>query len=212
MGQDDSWVSTTLKTRFTQSQQDPLEHFVVRLRQLRAKQLRQLLADPTTVTLEIFNREVWNLGSMIVNGRTIRSLEKMEIGISAAQLPELTTALDQGKVEIHGNSIWGSGTRIYGTVWKESNEDKVYYIRQAVVFLNDATLSPKEKAQRIDDLPGFGPNISTGLVMVFHPTEFAIFNKPSQNAMHMLGFSVENQEEFEEKVRALKEHSMFVLF
>ena len=41
--------------------------------------------------------------------------------------------------------------------------------------------------------------------MVFHPTEFAIFNKPSQNAMHMLGYSVENLEEFEENVRALKE-------
>ena len=157
MGQDDSWVSTTLKTRFTQSQQDPLEHFVVRLRQLRAKQLRQLLADPATVTLEIFNREVWSLGSMMVNGRTIGSLQNMEIGITAAQLPELTTALDQGKIEIHGNSIWGSGTRIYGTVWKASNEDKVYYIRQAVVILNDATLSPIEKEQRIDDLPGFGP-------------------------------------------------------
>jgi hypothetical protein len=205
MGQDDSWVSTTLKTRFTQSQQDPLEHFVVRLRQLRAKQLCQLLADPTTVTLEIFNREVWPLGSMMVNGRTIGVLMNIELGINAAQLPEFMTALEQGKVEIHGNAIWGSGSRIYGSQLKESDEEKVHSIRQALVILNDTTLSPLVKAQRIDELPGFGSNSSTGLVMVFHPTEFAIYNEPSQNAMHKLGFSFENLEEFQEKTRALKE-------
>jgi hypothetical protein len=205
MEQDNSWTSTTLKTRFTQFQQDPLEYFSVKLRQCRAEQLRQLLADPSSVTLEIFNQEVWPLGSIVVNGRRIGSLENVEIGISTTQLPELTTALDQGKVEIHGNSIWGSGTRICGSVWSESNEDKVHYIRRAVMILNDVTLSPKEKVQRIDELPGFGPNISTGLVMVFHPAEFAIFNEPSQSAMRMLGISFENLEEFEEKVRALKE-------
>src|SRR5229473_5162046 len=66
-------------------------------------------------------------------------------------------------------------------------------------------LSPLQKAQRIDELPGFGPNISTGLVMVFHPAEFAIFNEPSQSAMHTLGFSLKNLEEFEEKTHTLKE-------
>ncbi len=141
----------------------------------------------------------------MINGRVISDLMDIELRINPAQLPELTTALDQGKFEIHGNSIWGSSSRIYGSQLKESNEEKVHSIRQAVAILNDATLSPMEKAQRIDELPGFGPNSSTGLVMVFHPAEFAIYNELSQNAMHMLGFSIENLEEFEEKVRALKE-------
>src|SRR6266478_2754918 len=205
MGQDHSWVSTTLKTRFIQFQLDPLEHFAVRLRQLRAEQLRQLLADPLTVTLEIFNQEVWPLGKRVVNGRVIGDLMDIELTINPAQLPELTTALDQGKFEIHGNSMWGSASHIYGSQLKESNEEKVHSIRQVLAILNDATLSPLEKAQRIDELPGFGPNSSTGLVMVFHPAEFAIYNVPSQDAMHMLGFSIENLEEFEEKVHALKE-------
>jgi len=205
MGQDHSWVSTTLKTRFIQFQLDPLEHFAVRLRQLRAEQLRQLLADPLTVTLEIFNQEVWPLGKRVVNGRVIGDLMDIELTINPAQLPELTTAVEQGKFEMHGNSIWGSASRIYGSQVKESNEEKVHSIRQALAILNDATLSPLEKAQRLDELPGFGPNSSTGLVMVFHPAEFAIYNDPSQNAMHMLGFSIENLEEFEEKVHALKE-------
>ena len=205
MGQDDSWVSTTLKTRFTQFQQNPFEPFAVRLRQLRSELLRQLLANPATITLEIFNREVWSLGSVIVNGRTIPDLLVMDTGIDVAQLPELMTALDQGKFEIHGNAIWGSGSRIFGAQLKESNDEKTQLIQQALVILNDATLSPLVKAQRIDKVPGFGPNISTGLVMVFHPTEFAIFNEPSQSAMHTLGNSFQNLEEFEEKALALKE-------
>jgi len=134
-------MSTTLKARFTQFQRDPTEHFAVRLRQLRAEQLRQLLADPATVTLEIFNQEVWPIGSVMVNGRTIGDLLNMETRISTAQLPELTAALDQGKFEIHGNAMWGSGSRIYGSQLKESTEEKVQYIRQALVILNNATLS-----------------------------------------------------------------------
>ena len=129
----------------------------------------------------------------------------MKTGIDAAQLPELMNALDQGKFEIHGNDIWGSGSRIFGASLKESNEEKTQLIRQALDILNDATLAPLVKAQRIDELPGFGPNISTGLVMVFHPTEFAIFNEPSQSAMHKLGISFEYLEDFEEKALALKE-------
>ncbi len=55
MGQDNTLVSTSLKTGFIQLQQDPFEQFVIRLRQLRAQQLRQLLANPTAITLDICN-------------------------------------------------------------------------------------------------------------------------------------------------------------
>jgi hypothetical protein len=205
MGQDHSWATTTLESNFTQFQQDPLEQFTVRLRRLRAEQLRQLLADPAAVTLEMFNQEVWPLGKRMVNGRVIGDLMDYELGIDSAQLPDLMAALDQGKFEIHGNGIWGSGSRIFGAQLRASNEEKVHYIQQAVGILNDATLSLMEKAQRVDELPGFGPNISTGLVMVFHPAEFAIYNAPSQNAMNILGIPTENLEEFEEQARELKE-------
>ena len=204
MGQNHSWATTTLESSFTQFQQDPLEHFTVRLRRLRAEQLDQLLADPAAVTLEMFNQEVWPLGKRMVNGQVIGDLMDYELGIDSAQVPDLMAALDQGKFEIHGNGIWGSGSSIFGAQLKASNEEKVHYIRQAVGILNDTSLSPMEKAQRIDEIPGFGPNISTGLVMVFHPAEFAIYNVPSQSAMRMLGFSFENLEEFEEQARELK--------
>jgi hypothetical protein len=212
MGQNYSWATTALKTRFTQFQQDPLEQFTVRLRRLRADQLRQLLSDPAVVTLELFNEEVWPLGKRMVNGQVIGDLMDYELGIDSAQVPDLMAALDQGKFEIHGNGIWGSGSRIFGAQLRASNEEKVHYIQQAVGILNDASLSPMEKALRIDELPGFGPNISTGLVMVFHPAEFAIYNAPSQNAMNKLGIAFENLEEFEEQARVLKEQLVAIDF
>lgn len=204
MQQANSSISTTLESIFSKFQQNPLEQFRIQLRQTRARQLRQLLADPDTVSLEIFNREVWPIGDLMIDGQKIGNLGEVNLGIKLDEIPDIMTALENGRAETHGNSIWGSGTRIYGSMLKESDEEKTQYIRQALVFLNDSNLTPLEKVHRIDELPGFGPNISTGLIMVFHPAEFAIYNAPSQSTMEKLGFSCESLEAFEESVSALK--------
>src|SRR5437870_8219642 len=49
----------TLDRAFARFRDDPLEQFRVRLKRQRAAQLRQLLADPGSLTVATFNREVW---------------------------------------------------------------------------------------------------------------------------------------------------------
>ncbi len=205
MEQTEFIVPATLKARFTQFQHNPIEHFRVGVRQMRAQQLRQLLSDPAAISLELFNREVWPIGKMVVNGQQIGDLLGEEARINLSQLPELTAALDDGRLEIHGNSIWGSAAQIYGARLRENEQEKVQFIRQALTILNTAELSPIEKAKRIDQIPGFGLNSATGLVMVFHPTEFAIYNQVSKSALQKLGYPAEDLQTFEGSARLLKE-------
>ena len=54
------------------------------------------------------------------------------------------------------------------------------------------------------DVAGFGNNIATGLVMVFHPDEFAIWNGPSSSAISKLGFHAADLRSFENVVAHIR--------
>jgi 5-methylcytosine-specific restriction enzyme B len=69
--------------------------------------------------------------------------------------------------------MWRPGSSVYAPQLTD-NDQKLENIRQALRTLNDQALTPLEKAQIIEGVSGFGRNIATGLVMVFHTTEFAI--------------------------------------
>jgi hypothetical protein len=87
-----------------------------------------------------------------------------------------------------------------------SEQEKTENIRRALRILNDPKRSPLQKAHAIDDeVPGFGPNTATGLVMVYHSTEFAIYNQRSQKALRMLGYSFRDLETFEQEVKNLRD-------
>lgn len=57
----------------------------------------------------------------------------------------------------------------------------------------------------IDQIDGFGDNTATGLVMVFHPNEFAHYNKETQPPVEKLGYKVRTLEAFEQAVQEIKE-------
>lgn len=203
MQQVDGKQEIRLKEAFAQYRQDATNRFQVDLRRKRAEQLRDLLADPDAMDLKTFNREVWIFESQtLLDSKDIT--RKM---LREASVAELHDALQSGALELHGNYIWGSGARVYGSGLRMSDQQKVEYLHQALHMLNDRGLTPTEKAQHIDAIPGFGPNITTGLVMVFHPNEFAIFNGPSQDGARKSGYawSGSNLESFEDAVRQLKE-------
>ena len=192
------------KAAFNQFRQNLADALWVRLRQQRAAELRQLLSDPNAIDLETFNREVWRLeSSSSIDGRDTKFLFSRTLPIPEIELPWLQEALGARTLEFHGNSIWGSATQVYGSMLKESPEQKTAYIHQALLILN-SSLAPLEKAVEIIKIKGFGENIATGLVMVFHPTEFALCNGSSKDALHRLGFEIANLESFENSAAELK--------
>jgi 5-methylcytosine-specific restriction protein B len=63
-----------------------------------------------------------------------------------------------------------------------------------------------QKAQQISKVYGFGNNITTGLVMFFHPTEFGLYNEQGKQILKNLGYETGNSiETYQETLRNLKE-------
>src|SRR5690606_9476564 len=55
------------------------------------------------------------------------------------------------------------------------------------------------------DVPGFGPNITTGLLMAFHPDQFSIWNDPSKTAIRQLGLEATPLSAFVDSVANVRE-------
>jgi MoxR-like ATPase len=195
----------SLQEAFDTFRSNPLLHFTVKLRQKRAEQLRNLLARPADIDLETFNREVWTIcSSASLDGQPVQLWDRNYQLADGARLMEFERALETGRLKFHGNSIWRSGTSLYEPAKRDRLDEQTGLVREALRILNDPALSPLEKARKIDAIRGFGDNTATGLVMVYHPGEFALYNEPSQNAVKKLGYSYHDLETFELVVNGLK--------
>jgi hypothetical protein len=274
--------ATNFLDGFDDFRSDPLNALRVDVRRRRAEEIRKLLAPSNEVSLEAFNEDVWWIesrtlldGKKDITGR-VSSQQKLDLELTDA----IRKSLNAGTLELHGNYVWGSGSRTYApslgpghakqswrtyirqvlesastplsdaeiaeralklgipskgktpqrTVARElsespelfervapgryrlrdpgralanpdSTEDvRVGYIRQAVRALNDTTLSPIAKAQELLEIPGLGDNTVTGLVMLFHPNDFAIYNQQSKRALKWLGRPMDTLEAFQKSI------------
>ena len=126
---------------------------------------------------------------------------------SVQRVDQLREAFEQQRMEFHGNFIWGSSTRVFGAqLSADDDATKTALIREALVILNAPHLTPHDKAVHIiSDVKGFGENSATGLVMVFHPEEFAIANRVSTAAVAELGLPVKPLAAFEASTRLLRD-------
>ncbi|CAA9340441.1 MAG: hypothetical protein AVDCRST_MAG93-6632, partial [uncultured Chloroflexia bacterium] len=199
-----SSTNKALKDAFSEYRSDPRRRFHVKIRRERARQLRELLSEPDTVDLKTFNSDVWIWSNGVyLNGEKIKPAAFDNA--DQEQVTQYESALDSGELELHGNLIWSPPTRIYGAMLGVDDEQKMENVRAALRFLNDAELSPPQKARRVQTVAGFGPATATGLVMIFHPDEFAIYNKQSKGAMEKLGRDESTLEDFERQAADLKE-------
>lgn len=199
-----SWTNEWLREVYSEYRNNPAARFHVRIRRERARQITDLLSEPEQIDLETFNQDVWVLSSSVyLNG------EKIGFGdlysTDADELSQYERALEAGDLELHGNFIWQPPTKIYGAMLKIGDEAKTENVREALRALNGTDLTPQEKVRRIEAVKGFGPATATGLVTIFHPDEFAIYNKQSKGALEKLGLDISTQEAFEQEAQDLKE-------
>jgi hypothetical protein len=183
---------------------DPGVRFQVWLRRKRAEQIRQLLTNPNAVSLDLFNREVWSLGRAQLDGRDVRGTIIDDEPPSAERAAELRELVESGRITLRGNLVWRPTTGIFFPKLRDP-EQKLQNIREAIRILNDRSRSPAEQARDIEKIKGFGPNLATGLTMLFHPDEYALYNKQSQGALARLGYPVSTVTDFEQSVASLKD-------
>lgn len=192
-----------LRAAWAQFQEDPVQRLWVQLRLKRAEELRTLLADPERIGVDDFNREVWQLENRtLLDGQDVTG-EIWSPELSAERATELLEALEAGRLEYHGNAMWGTGSRTYAPRLADP-EEKLALIRQALTILNDEQLEPAEKARQIGQIHGFGSNSATGLVMVKHPDRYTIYNTPSTKALHALGYEFKSEAQFQEAAADLR--------
>ena len=122
--------------------------------------------------------------------------------MTADEATDLDRALDEGRLELHGNYTWKAGSGVYSPGKEDAT--RLTNARAALDLMADPALDPAEKAQRIDDLPGFGDCAATGLTMLAHPGEFAIYNRPSVATITALGLSAESLSEFQASAKSLR--------
>jgi hypothetical protein len=211
-------INETLKESFAAFREDPLEEFKVNVRRTRASQLHQLLSNPETIDLATFQNEIWNIeirtrlrrrniDFFIFEKKNLLPTIEQLLVQGIITLPDLAQALVSGDLELHGNYVWIQGSYIYGPRIKDEQQ-KLQHIHDALHILNNATLTPLEKARAIDKVPGFGENNATGLVMLFHPDEFALVNPVSRGTLKKLGVNLTArtpQESIQHELRSLKE-------
>ncbi|SDI53189.1 hypothetical protein [Natribacillus halophilus] len=179
---------------------DRLYRLILNIRRFRSEQLQKLLSHPEEMDVQTFNREVWPLGHAYLSDDEKIDVYQLK---NSATINKLEDALQNDTLVYKGNSMWGSGTRVFAPMIKNENE-KIELIRTALDILTSEEYTPEEKAKNIQEIKGFGPNIATGLVMVFHPRAFMIFNEKSKEAYRLLKQEAGNGEEFQQYMQQLK--------
>jgi hypothetical protein len=199
-------IDTAILEAFGHFRESAAAQFMVRLRRHRVKELQTLLESPESIDLDTFNREVWVLWSSAkLKGENVIRLVAQDVEPSQEELQGLEAGLLSGDLEVHGNSVWGSATSIYGPMVPGGDDDRLNYVRRALEILTDENLEPLSQAKQILEIPGFGNNSATGLVMVFHPESFAIWNNPSSSAISKLGYHAADLDSFQRVVADLRQ-------
>jgi len=198
---------SALRTDYERFRNSAQGRYVAKARRARVEELRALLSDPDSVSLDWFNREVWRLDS----GTTVRGeLRRLDAEAQTSNpadvdFADLEAALDAGEIEFHGNSLFRSASNVFGAQLKTMSDDaKLTVVREALTIMN-SELEPLEKVRQVLALPSFGPNTASGLGMIFHPDSIAIYNEVSKKAIGQLGLAVDSLDSFESSAAELKD-------
>ncbi len=198
-------LKISLATTFTNFRDQPLEQLRVKVRRFRAGQIRQLVCSPAPLSVEQFQREIWAFEtSTLLDGTEVKGT--LFGTPSDQEVEEFEKALAEHRLELHGNYVWTPQPIVFGVNLPNADEkERQTLVTSVQQILADVSLSPAEKAGLIDDVQGFGSAYASGLVMLVHPGEFAIYNKQSSEALSKLGVSTVGLDAFQGAMRVLRD-------
>ena len=173
--------------------EDPAREKVLFLRQVAHRRIRELVAKDRLkdLTLDEFNRQVWQLGSIMYQGRRFRiDSEDAETVLGAMSIEELRAAYESGELEIEGNQTWGSYSSVIGSRLDKSDSEMERVVRDTLHFLLHGEGPIEDRMHRIIREPnGFGMNVISGILHAVFPEEHVLYNSRSVDALNILGIS-----------------------
>lgn len=196
----------SLSEAFSLFRKNNVEQLRVKIRHLRAKQLREILSDVNNITLDVFNRELWLLeSSTLLNGVESKGRLFAPGNLDDEVFVRVSTAIDEGTIELHGNYVWRPASSVFGSrLNNETDDQKLVHVQTALRILTDNTLSAVAKVKQIESVPGFGFTTASGMAMIFHPNDLMIFDKQSIGAFGKLNLGAKTFEQFQPNAMELK--------
>jgi hypothetical protein len=172
-------------------QQDPLRANTLYCRALAHKKIRDLLSRENLdkLTLDKFNREIWQAGEVVYKGRSISLLsDDWLTWLRAQKLSQIKADFEAGKLKIIGNQTWGSATRIVAPMLKKSDKEKETLILESLDYLLYG-YDPVEKriSEVCSDPNGLGMNVVCGILHAMYPDDYILYNTRSIAALNILG-------------------------
>ena len=99
--------------------------------------------------------------------------------------------------------MWKSGVNVFAPMLNVDDSTREQHVHQAGRILGDTSLSPGAKERGVEQIDGFGHSTASGLVMVFHPHEFMMWNGPSKEAFKRIGLSFHSLSAFQDNAANL---------
>ena len=142
----------------------------------------------SNLSLDDFDEHVWRLGNM-GTGRESFSWDHARQVRSETPPDRFAAMLDSGELWFVGNMTWGSAVKtLRAYAFGRSNRDLEVQMRQALGLLLHQPGSLESRLRQVSDMSiGFGRNISSGLLMVWHPREFILYNSRSEECWAAFG-------------------------
>jgi hypothetical protein len=144
------------------------------------------------LSLDDFDERVWRLGNMRTK-REIFSRQRARQFQFETSPDRFAAMLDSGELRFVGNMTWGSAVKTLRAYARDRSDKEIEIrMRQAVGLLLHQPGALESRLRQVSDLAiGFGRNVSSGLLMIWHPREFILYNSKSEDcwAAYGLDFS-----------------------
>lgn len=160
------------------------------LRSRAHKVIRSLTAPERvpSLFLDDFDQHVWHSGNAGTAQGSFdwRYTDRIVTETTPERFEEM---LDSGEFWFVGNMTWGSSSRTLRAYARGRPAREVEArMREALEWLLHRPGSIEERLRYVSDLAiGFGRNISSGLLMSWHPDEFVLYNSRSEDCWVAFG-------------------------
>ena len=189
----DEQRQATLRAAVHAYMEDPAREKVLFLREVAHRRIRELLAKDRleALTLDEFNEQVWQVGSVRYQGQGYRiDSEEATASLTKMSIEELKDAYESGELEIEGNQTWGSASHELGPQLSKSDTEKEQVVREALRFLLYGEGPIEQRMEQvIKESNGFGINVVSGILHAMCPEKHILYNRRSVDALRVLGMS-----------------------
>ncbi len=140
------------------------------------------------LSLDDFDEHVWCLGNMGTERKSFSRDDARQVQFETPP-DRFAAMLDSGELWFVGNRTWGSGAKtLRAYAPGRPKRDLEVQMRQAIDLVLHQSGSIESRLRQVSDMSiGFGRNVSSGLLMIWHPREFILYNTKSEESWAAFG-------------------------